>query len=702
MDLWTSTEDPDDGFFLNNPVKDLNSGTDLVKAGVAYGELSPMHKAALEAYNLEKCSVKPTKSLQSYSPNSSNDEMTYEPLADPQEIRVLELHPGRYDEEIRCSLHVCAVALDHEYAYPVDTSRKLGTWDRTNSRTQFVVSSVTGQPIWYTALSYVWGDSAFLMPIKCNEKTFHTTRNLDIALRHLRDSKDSVMLWADQICINQNDLQERTQQVLLMSKIYERARSTVVWLGEEADNSDGAVGTLFAVKYALRWLTDEKAPNIEEFKRLSLPESGSQDWVDLRKFLSRPWFHRVWILQEVVLQRTVEFVCGSKCFDWNDLALFAYYMVKYDMEQFLGLEEPGDHETTESSCTRIRMISDMKDYHQGFEQKSSLFAVLVEGRGAKAANLRDKVFGVMGMSDQIVYPDYERPIPDVYREACKACLNTADVVRLLCSVDHVQPSVEMPSWVPDWSTPRQTVSLGYTGKEHAVYKAAIWDVNFAGYKLKSLRVENESSLVIEGIMFDSIRNTCGPGGSNLQYILIESSTRQFVLECVGMALEDGGLYASKNSLFEYFWRTLVAGKDHTGVLKAPSEYAEIFALLLNTANGCSPTIPDQPQYKRKLTLKNLESRRPHRLYREMQIAYKAAVRNRKFCTTSKGYMGLFPRGTQAGDRICVFLGGPVLFVLRPHKPSKSYQLIGECYVHGIMDGEILEVPGIESEEITII
>lgn len=700
MDLWTSTEDPDDGFFLNNPVKDLNSGPDLVKAGVAYSELSPMHTAALEANNLEKCSVKPTKSLQSYSPNSGDDEMTYESLADPQEFRVLELHPGRYEEEIRCSLHVCAVALDREYDYLVD--RKVGTWDRTTSRTQFVVSSVTGQPIWYTALSYVWGDSIFSMPMKCNQKIFRTTKNLDVALRHLRDPKDSVMLWADQICINQNDLQEKTQQVLLMSKIYERAHSTVVWLGEEADNSDGAVGTLFAIKYALRWLTEEKAPDIGEFQRLSLPEPNSQDWVDLRKFLSRPWFHRVWILQEVVLQRTVEFICGSKCFDWNDLALFAYYMVKYDMEQFLGFEEASDQETSESSCTRIRMISDMKDYHQGFEQKSSLFAVLIEGRGAKATNLRDKVFGVMGMSDQVVYPDYERPIPDVYREACKACLNSADVVRLLCSVDHAQPSVEMPSWVPDWSTPRQTVSLGYTGKEHAVYKAATWDVNFAGYKLKSLKVDDESSLVIEGIMFDSIRNTCGLGGSDLHEILIESPTRQFLLECVRVAIKEGERYASTKGLFEAFWKTLVAGKDHTGVLKAPSEYAEIFALLLNTANGCSPTLPDQPQYKRKLTLKNLESRRPHRLYREMQIAFKAAVRNRKFCTTSKGYMGLFPRGTQAGDRICVFLGAPVPFVIRPHKPNKSYQLIGECYVHGIMEGEILEVPGIQSEDITII
>ena len=65
-------------------------------------------------------------------------------------------------------------------------------------------------------------------------------------------------------------------------------------------------------------------------------------------------------------------------------------------------------------------------------------------------------------------------------------------------------------------------------------------------------------------------------------------------------------------------------------------------------------------------------------------------------------MGLFPRGTQAGDGICVFFGALVPFVVRPHKSSGSYQLIGECYVHGIMDGEILQMPGLETEEITIV
>ena len=91
-----------------------------------------------------------------------------------------------------------------------------------------------------------------------------------------------------------------------MSKIYERARGTVVCLGLEADSSNSALETLLAVKYALRYHTEEEAPDFKDFARLSLPEPGSRQWSDLRKFLSRPWFLRVWILQEVVLQSNVE------------------------------------------------------------------------------------------------------------------------------------------------------------------------------------------------------------------------------------------------------------------------------------------------------------------------------------------------------------------------------------------------------------
>lgn len=195
------------------------------------------------------------------------------------------------------------------------------------------------------------------------------------------------------------------------------------------------------------------------------------------------------------------------------------------------------------------MISSVKGENEGFG-KNSLFTVLTTGRGAKATDLRDKVFGVMGMSNQVVYPDYQRPVADVYKEAWMHCLNDADVVGLLCCVDHEQPPLGMPSWVPDWSTPRQTISLGV--QMHGVYKAADY-TQIARQALPSLKIDDKR-LVMGGMFFDAMSKTCGPIGWTLKDLLMSgSTTKGSVLQCVRMALDECDGYTLTTGLFEAFW-----------------------------------------------------------------------------------------------------------------------------------------------------
>ena len=92
------------------------------------------------------------------------------------------------------------------------------------------------------------------------------------------------------------------------------------------------------------------------------------------------------------------------------------------------------------------------------------------------------------------------------------------------------------------------------------------------------------------------------------------------------------------------------------------------------------------------------------MYRELRIAFEAAVRGRKFSTTGKRYMGLFPRGTRAGDEIFVLSVGIFVpfTVRRVEGESGLFQLIGECYVHGIMDGEVLSMEDLETQVIELV
>jgi hypothetical protein len=108
----------------------------------------------------------------------------------------------------------------------------------------------------YNALSYVWGSTENLETVFVDGYQFNVTRNLRDALRALREPSRVVGLWADAICINQADVEERNQQVRMMGSIYYIARHTVIYLGE----SDVGIDAFFLKRsLGLSWRRDQTA-----------------------------------------------------------------------------------------------------------------------------------------------------------------------------------------------------------------------------------------------------------------------------------------------------------------------------------------------------------------------------------------------------------------------------------------------------------
>jgi Heterokaryon incompatibility protein (HET) len=91
----------------------------------------------------------------------------------------------------------------------------------------------------YVALSYCWGDASSTKEIMIDGIPLQVGSNLESALRHLL--QHYTCLWADAICINQQDMAERSQQLLWMGSIYRRAERVAAWIGEEASDSNLAV-----------------------------------------------------------------------------------------------------------------------------------------------------------------------------------------------------------------------------------------------------------------------------------------------------------------------------------------------------------------------------------------------------------------------------------------------------------------------------
>lgn len=166
----------------------------------------------------------------------------------------------------------------------------------------------------YDALSYVWGDlhsEAGAMNIDGHE--VEITRSLQVALTRLRVTTVPRLIWIDFICINHSDLNEKAEQVQMMHEIYSYARRTCVSLGKA---------------------TPDTAMGFRTFERLLLcPETAWYEiWnqppplvcAGILDIMNRPWWSRMWCLQEVVVARQVELICGHHSLRWYNVGQEVY------------------------------------------------------------------------------------------------------------------------------------------------------------------------------------------------------------------------------------------------------------------------------------------------------------------------------------------------------------------------------------------
>ena len=155
----------------------------------------------------------------------------------------------------------------------------------------------------YQALSYTWGQPQRSDRVLVNDRFYiNVTPNLLSALVQLR-SKKSVTIWIDAICINQEDIDERSAQVRLMNMIYRGAKDVIVWIdpGTQSESSDGAPWVIELYSPALR----EGASRIVELPRYAL------------EMFKATWFTRIWTLQEIAYARKITIIFGTREVEWD-------------------------------------------------------------------------------------------------------------------------------------------------------------------------------------------------------------------------------------------------------------------------------------------------------------------------------------------------------------------------------------------------
>jgi hypothetical protein len=635
------------------------------------------------------------------------------------EIRVLELHPGEHRAPLEGSIHVVSV----DFKYPQRPTKWRTTYTRS---TNHAVSLATGKPMWYTALSYVWGVPVFDEAIRFAHKTVTISSSLAVALYRLRSTKHSIFLWIDQICINQLDIAEKEQQIPLMGLIYAHATNTVIWLGDEDGQDPNLAFDTMEYVYA-RLQMSEVQITPDDFQRLDFPPADHQSWRAVRQLLQRPWLFRLWTVQEAVLSKQLYVKCGDGVASWDDIAAWCYVWQLCGLLRWLEIYDMRDRCSTDVSDNKgrlppggaiIQSIQSDRLHNLTLGQKQPLLSHLVQTRYAQATNVKDKIYGLLGMAESAIAPDYSptRTARDVYHEACVSQIPEL-IYELLSCVDHDTPLA--PSWVPDWSTDRVTEVLGYYTKAWTLYQAGGRVGAKNGNNLfmrKTSKVdlsEDKQRVTLSGVMFDTVV-ALGNVNEEATLDIDDPPTRNRSwasnLQLIKDTYDQERYPASNISIYDAFWHTLIAGRDGSGTSAPSQEHSDVFSLILDSTTGEMPTLPGQTYSARRqkghFTINNLRTRKPAKTLEDLRTAIRSALTMRRFAITQKGYFALVPRGTRKGDVVVVFEKACVPFVVRnslsKEGGARGYELLGEAYVHGIMRGEVMEMADSVLEDITLV
>jgi hypothetical protein len=293
-----------------------------------------------------------------------------------QEIRLLELLPGDHDSDLVVNLHVKELQ----------------------------------QGLQYTTLSYVWGKERCPHPVQVNGKHLTIGRNLDCALRHIRDNTTDLLgrtklLWVDALCIDQTDVQERSQQVQLMGQIYTSAVDMVIWLGPEREDT---AFILAKIRGGELPEGTEVVPVLKALKRLC----------------RRPWFGRVWIAQELALSADPNVLVGHQSLRWKCFHDFVSRTDDRARTEGADSEEWPYYEC-EYFRRGSRRIVNLGNIKRTLD--TSLSDRLGDTTSLLASDPRDKVYGLLNICKSArdhleIKPDYTKSVQRVFAEATFAML----------------------------------------------------------------------------------------------------------------------------------------------------------------------------------------------------------------------------------------------------------------------------------------
>lgn len=622
------------------------------------------------------------------------------------EIRVLLLLPGSFDDPIECRL---------------------------------VVESIEANPQ-YDALSYQWGDPTDVRNITLdNDHAFPITISLDNALRHLRLKSGIRRLWADAICINQNDRDERGNQVSIMKEIYSRARSVQVWLDVELQCDAPSVKKLMSFKDGDE---DDDLGDDPDF------------WTPVIPVLRNTYWDRLWVQQELVFASKLKFICRGAKFPGKKLMSFQTQMFRRAIKGHRLLNagddwfKLGESMKIRSTFSRrleiwrrmikhrgpvdvrsLKPISKLRqptaDWALKYREWGSsvgsnpinLLGMLRYAQSLQVTDVRDRIVATMSLAidyEEDGSPmDYSRSLADLY-------LSIASILPFKCNslqflpqaklLKEPDPTVQgLASWAPNWNPP--STAGFFLGDYHASGDLPMYE-----YPLHDVRdgIFRARGFVLDGInqVLCGIDNSLCPLSTMSDLVFKATMSAAEVEEQVtklAHALTSPAIMANQmdRSYFSeaenrLYMAVLLHYASITPGLRSRDLLSHMNTTYLNSDDKWIDSIESLQKFRKvkrspiaQLDLCQLSSGARKGIDQCQQFSHFVTLLHQ---TLSAGCFGTCESGGLVivegnanvipGDEIWIIFGCPTPMILRPS--DTRYVVVSPAHMQNMMEGEAVE------------
>ena len=583
------------------------------------------------------------------SPGLAVAPFQYSPLGAPTHIRLLDILPGNASSEVHFRLR----------------EKRLGEHGDV-----------------YHAISYTWGPPVPLHKIYSPGGFIQVTENLWEALRRYQKIDDVMTLWVDAVCVDQANVQERSQQIVLMRRIYSESKRVLVWLGLESPSDRSAFEF---ITRTVDYVKDKGLPSSEAMIDEMWATATEEVQVAVTDLFAKSWFRRVWTFQEIICAVEATLTSGSLDMEFLYFKIFCGILLMTG--QWIWLKT----KAAQRALGQMSEVKLTKDYLSQQSAENSLLELLKRTRTRLATDPRDIIYGLVAIASNTnplpFAPTYQIAVNQLYEDfAVHVICQSESLDIFACCTFHPGPR-ECPSWVPDWRN-LDGLTISINPKKDSFHAAG--SSRFVTGPTTTTIVINHS-LSVEAICLDRLQTltsfTNSPDLLGLTHwqsdMLPRVQWQQNIITQTLKLTSSSPLYSSEPPSEErwHAWcRTMIGDKINEDDRAAPhhENHVRVWKSRIEAmSDGHLDT--------------NRDRFAGH--FAEIQFRVASMSSHRNFCLTrDEGRIGWVPFAAQRGDVVCLMRGSPVPVIIRPlsgcgREMEDEYVVIGQCYIHGIMDGE---------------